>query len=91
MNDIIGGFGLVQLEKSKRSNGRRREIVNYENDRLSDLEWLEKPVEKSYPQSGHDNYVVKLDRRDDLIAHLQKQRISAGVHYIPNLLYRNYG
>ncbi|MCL4488741.1 MAG: DegT/DnrJ/EryC1/StrS family aminotransferase [Chloroflexi bacterium] len=93
MNDISAAIGLVQLEKLDRSNARRREIVNLYNTRFADLAWLELPVEKSYTCSAHHAYVVKLDRRDDLIAHLREQRISAGVHYMPNHLYgmyRNY-
>jgi perosamine synthetase len=88
MNDINAAIGLVQLDKLDRSNDRRRKIVNYYNDRFADLGWLELPVEKSYTHSALHNYVVKLDRRDDLIAHLQKHHISAGVHYFPNHLYK---
>jgi perosamine synthetase len=90
MNDITAAIGLVQLQKLERSNARRREIVNYYNERFADLGWLELPVEKSYTRSALHNYVVKLDRRDELIAHVQKQRISAGVHYFPNHLYSMY-
>jgi len=93
MNDITAAIGLVQLQKLDRSNARRREIVKYYNDHFADLDWLEIPVEKSYTQSAHHNYVVKLDRRDDLIAYLGDKRISAGVHYFPNhryTMYRNF-
>jgi perosamine synthetase len=87
MNDITAAIGLVQLEKLDCANARRREIVKYYNERFADLDWLELPVEKSYTRSALHNYVVKLERRDDLIAHLQTRRISAGVHYFPNHLY----
>ena len=90
MNDIAAAIGLVQLEKLERANARRREIVAYYNDRFAGLEWLETPVEKSYASSAHHNYVVKLDRRDELIAYLGERRISAGVHYLPNHLYTMY-
>lgn len=90
MNDITAAIGLVQLQKLERANARRREIAAYYNDRFADLDWLETPVEKSYARSAHHNYVVRLDRRDDLIAYLREQRISAGVHYLPNHLYTMY-
>ncbi len=90
MNDITAAIGLVQFEKLERGNIRRREIASYYDRCFADLDWLELPVQKSYACSARHNYVVKLDRRDDLIEHLQKQRISAGVHYIPNHLYRLY-
>lgn len=90
MNDITAAIGLVQLEKLERANARRREIVSYYNERFADLEWLERPVEKEYTRSALHNYVIKLDRRDELIAHLQARRISAGVHYFPIHLYSMY-
>lgn len=90
MNDITAAIGLVQLEKLDRANARRREIVRYYNDRFADLDWLETPVEKPYARSAHHNFVVKFDRRDELIAYLREQRISAGVHYLPNHLYSIY-
>ena len=90
MNDIAAAIGLIQLDKLERANARRREIVDYYNNCFANLDWLERPVEKEYTRSALHNYVVKLDRRDDLIAHLQKQCISAGVHYIPNHLYSLY-
>jgi perosamine synthetase len=90
MNDIAAAIGLVQLEKLERGNARRREIVAYYNARFADLDWLEIPVEKSYARSAFHNYVVKLDRRDELIAYLRERRISAGVHYLPNHLYTMY-
>jgi len=90
MNDIAAAIGLVQLQKLERSNARRREIVTYYNERFADLAWLERPVEKSYTHSALHNYVVKLDRRDELIDFLQQRRISCSVHYFPNHLYAMY-
>jgi perosamine synthetase len=90
MNDIAAAIGLVQLDKLERANARRREIACYYNDRFADLHWLETPVERSYARSALHNYVVKLDRRDELITHLRERRISAGVHYLPNHLYTMY-
>jgi perosamine synthetase len=90
MNDITAAIGLVQLEKLDQANVRRREIVAYYDDRFADLEWLETPVEKRYAQGAHHNYVVKLDRRDELIVYLRERKISAGVHYLPSHLYSMY-
>lgn len=90
MNDITAAIGLAQLEKLDRGNARRREIVAYYNDRFSDLDCLETPVQKSYAGSACHNYVIKLDRRDQLIAYLRDRNISTGVHYMPNHLYTMY-
>ena len=90
MNDIAAAIGLAQFEKLEAGNRRRREITNYYNERFADLGWLEMPVQKSYADSANHNYVAKLDRRDDLMAHLNGLRISTGMHYMPNHLYTMY-
>jgi len=60
------------------------------NEAFKELVWLETPVEKPYARSAHHNYMVKLDRRDDLIAFLGERGIGTGVHYVPNHLYDVY-
>ncbi|MBI2873250.1 MAG: DegT/DnrJ/EryC1/StrS family aminotransferase [Chloroflexi bacterium] len=90
MNDIAAALGLVQLAKLDRTNARRREIVARYNQGFAGLEWLETPVEKPYAHSSWHNYVVKAERRDELIQFLGERGISAGMHYYPNHLYEIY-
>lgn len=92
MHDISAALGLVQLAKLEKNNARRRKIVYMYNEGLKELKWLRIPVEKPYAKSAWHNYVIKVEngRRDELIEHLNKNEISAGVHYIPNHLYEMY-
>lgn len=90
MNDLAAAIGLVQLRRLEATNAKRREIVETYNAAFADLDWLETPVEKDYASSAHHNYVVKLDHRDDLIAHLGRLGIGTGVHYIPSHYYDMY-
>jgi len=93
MNDITAALGLVQLAKLKRTNSRRRYLAKRYNRLLSDIEWIEKPVEKDYAYSSWHNYVIKVanpDDRNPLMEHLKSQGISTGMHYIPNHLYQMY-
>ena len=92
MNDITAAIGLVQLSKLERANARRKEITERYNEALADLEWIRTPVVKDYVRSAHHNYVIKVEngKRDELILYLAEKGISAGVHYIPNHLYRMY-
>ena len=83
MNDITAAIGMVQLDKLEANNQRRREIVSYYNERFADLSWLTTPVARDNVRSANHLYVVRLDRRDDLIVHLKNLSISAGVHYLP--------
>lgn len=90
MNDIAATIGLVQLSKLDSKNARRRQIVQMYNEAFSELPWLETPIEKSYTRSANHNYLVKLERRDDLISFLTERGIGTSVHYIPNHLYDIY-
>ena len=90
MNDIPAAIGLVQLKKLDRMNQRRKEITEHYNEGLKGLSWLEIPTVKSYAVSSHHNYVIKIEKRDQLNIYLQQKGISTGVHYIPNNHYDMY-
>ena len=90
MNDITAALGLAQLEKLDRLNEKRKRIVKLYNEAFAGLDWLETPIEKDYAKSANHNYVIKLEKRDELIDYLVKYGISTGVHYFPNHLYSMY-
>ncbi|MDD5216472.1 MAG: DegT/DnrJ/EryC1/StrS family aminotransferase [Candidatus Omnitrophica bacterium] len=90
MHDISAAIGLVQLKKLDRLNARRREIADVYREGLKDLPWIETPVEHAYTRCSFHNYVIKLEKRDDLNLFLQERGISTGVHYYPNHLYGVY-
>lgn len=85
MNDITAAIGLIQFEKLERMNERRRELAERYDEAFEDLGWI-KPLDKrDYVKSSQHNYVVKVlgADRNKLIAHLSRNKISAGVHYKP--------
>lgn len=82
MNDITAAIGLVQLGKLDAANARRREIRSRYDLALAGLPGLETPAPQPFPSASH-NYVVRLDRRDELNVHLRDRRIASGVHYLP--------
>ena len=84
-NDILSSIGLAQLERLEKINDRRRKIFTKYNSSLRNV--VEVPVWKKGVKSACHNYVVKAERRDELISHLGRLGISAGVHYKP--LYRH--
>jgi len=71
-------------------NQRRKEITEKYNKSLKGLDWLKTPVVKSYAKPSYHNYVIKVDKRDQLNIYLQEKGISTGVHYIPNNHYEMY-
>jgi len=90
MNDITAAIGLAQLARLDQTNARRRAIAQRYSAAFSGLPWLERPVEKPGVRSAWHNYVVKVDRRDAFMKHLQERGVSTGMHYIPNHLYEIY-
>lgn len=89
-NDINSAIALVQLERLPDTNGRRREICTMYDEGLSDVSWLQCPVEKEYAYSSRHNYVIRVDERDKLADWLREHRVGSGMHYIPNHLYEMY-
>jgi perosamine synthetase len=71
-------------------NRRRKEITERYNEGLKSLKWLETPVIRPYAKPSHHNYVIKVEKRDQLNIYLQEKGISTGVHYIPNNHYEMY-
>jgi|TARA_B100000315_G_scaffold109106_1_gene100119 perosamine synthetase len=90
MNDIVASIGLVQLAKLDKMNEKRREIIKKYNNGFTDLDWIVTPTQRSYTKRACHNYVIKLDERDKLNIYLKENRISTGIHYIPNNHYEMY-
>ncbi|MCL4458576.1 MAG: DegT/DnrJ/EryC1/StrS family aminotransferase [Chloroflexi bacterium] len=90
MSDIAAAIGIIQLRKLAQSNARRRQIVKQYSEAFADLDWLQTPVEKEWAKSACHNYVVKVEKRDRFMAHLQEAGIASSVHYIPNHHYAMY-
>jgi len=89
MNDLAASIGLVQFNKLKRNNLKRKLIFKHYNQAFSKLNWLTTPIVKSWAKSSHHNYFIKVDPRirNKLIDYLNTNGISANVHYLPNHLY----
>ncbi len=89
LSDIAAAIGLVQLRKAEQHRLARLHIWNSYNQAFVDL-----PVE---PLAVHDNvksthliYVLKTDRRDELMDFLAARGIGTSVHYYPNHLFKLY-
>ncbi len=89
-NDILSALGIVQLEKLESTNRRRREIFRMYNETFQNVSWIDVPVNKVDIVSACHNYVIKVPGRENFIAHLNADGISAGVHYKPLYLHPIY-
>jgi len=92
MNDIAASIGLVQFKKLKQTNRKRAQVVRRYNQAFKNLNWIKTPLVKPWAKSSHHNYVIKVDAqiRDRLIDYLNRQGISANVHYLPNHYYKMF-
>lgn len=88
-NSIMASIGLAQLARLEHSNIYRRELAATYDVALAGLRVRPIPVAPGCESSRH-LYQVLCDRRNDLIEHLSKAGIFAGVHYWPNTRYPMY-
>jgi len=100
ITDFQAALGLSQLKKIDRIKARRREIVDYYNERFSGIEELILPYEDESVDSNFHLYILQVKDnprfdRYDLFTYLRRNNYRPMVHYIPvHLLgyYRNrYG
>ena len=59
----------------------RREVARWYDEGLAGLPWLELPKVREDSTHVYHLYVVRVDRRDELRAHLAARGIETGVHY----------
>lgn len=87
--EIVCAFLLAQLEAMDVITARRRDIYQFYRQNLSPLqerEWLTIPQPPSGCESNYHMFYVLLrdgKTRDDVMAHLKRNGISAVFHYIP--------
>lgn len=94
MNDIASAIGIEQLKKLTAFISRRRQIHEFYNDALSDVDWLLTPPDHpSWAQSSYYLYWVqtRADIRDRLASHLRDNGIYTTFRYYPLHWVKFYG
>ena len=88
MTELQAALGSTQLAKLDRFAGRRREIIAAYHAGLSDLNWLNLPVQPSQTVCHH-LFVLQVDfgaigqGRAEVMARLKAAGVGTQVHYIP--------
>jgi len=88
MTEIQAALGLSQLSRIDKNKKRRREIVEYYNERFCSFEELILPYESSNVKSNFHLYTLQVAENDyfdryDLYKYLQSIDYLPMVHYIP--------
>ena len=98
VNDIISAIGLVQLSRLEDFIERRKQIHEYYDELLEDLEQVQTPLpiyksELGDRESSYYMYWIQLnneDARDKLAAHLKENDIYTTFRYYPLHLVKYY-
>ena len=90
MNDIQAVIGLVQLRKLNRFNAEKRRVREKYIEQLSDVSWLECPMERPWAHGAYWLFIVKVRQRDEFIKHMNAKSIVTGVHFMPAHLHPYY-
>lgn len=80
LDTIQAAILSIKLKQLDRWNDKRREIADFFNRELKPLA-LATPVEIKGSKSNYHLYVIRVKKRDRLLAYLHKNKIYAGVHY----------
>ena len=88
ITDFQAALGINQLKKLDTIKARRREIVNYYNDKFLDIDEFILPFEDKNVDSNFHLYTLQLADnprfdRYDLFTYLQSKNYQPMVHYIP--------
>ena len=81
LSEIHAAIGRQQLRHLPKWIEQRRENANYYNELLEEIDQIIIPSEKEWAKHVYHLYVIRTKSRDMLKEYLEKQGISAGIHY----------
>jgi len=90
LDEIQAAILRVKLRKLDDWNNARREIAQYYNEQLKDIE-LVTPFEADNVKHVYHLYILQSEKRTELVNHLKEKGIATGVYYpIPLHLQKAY-
>ncbi|NWG11552.1 DegT/DnrJ/EryC1/StrS family aminotransferase [Candidatus Bathyarchaeota archaeon] len=78
-NEIQAAIGIKQLEKLPQWNETRRKMAKMYNEALDGL--VITPIEEPWAKHVYHVYVIRIEKRDELMEFLKRHGISSLVHY----------
>lgn len=91
-SNILGALGVSQLKKVDKINNKRRQIADYYNNELKNIDGLKLPkLTKDAVTNWHLYFIlVEPDKKNWIIDALNAEGITANVHYNPLHMNRYY-
>ncbi len=88
LTNFQSALGISQLKKIKKFIERRRQIVNFYNEKLRNFEYFILPYEAKTVRSNFHIYTLQIKKnrffdRYDLFSYLKSKSYAPMVHYIP--------
>lgn len=90
MNDVAAAIGIAQIKKLPAILERKTYLFNRYTEKLKDIPNLKVPKVLPHVKTSAYSYVIKCEKRDELMAFLAKRGITTGVHYMPVHLHPAY-
>jgi len=95
LTDLQAALGISQLKKINKFLRKRHKIAEFYQKNLSELDFLELPIEKSDIYHAFHLYPVRMashlsQKRDLVFRWLREQQIGVQVHYLPVYLHPYY-
>ncbi len=81
LDELQAAVLRVKLKHLSEWSGKRRAHAKYYNDKLAGLPVVLPPFDEDGTQPTFHLYVIRTERRDELMAHLKAQGIGTGVYY----------
>jgi dTDP-4-amino-4,6-dideoxygalactose transaminase len=79
LDPLQAALASVKLKHLDRWNQRCRDIASYYRADLRDLVWV--PEDREYEESVYHNFIIRVDRRDELMQFLESKGVGTRVHY----------
>ncbi len=92
-SDLSAALGLAQLRKLDAAQARRAEIWQHYQRELSDISWIQRPIDQQAgDRHSHFTYCIRLrnDNRDKLASYLLDQNIYTTLRFHPLHLSKVY-
>lgn len=81
LDALQAAFLRIKLRRLKDWNAARRQVAMWYREALRGVAEVALPVEAPYATHVYHLFVILANRRDELQAHLTRQKISTGLHY----------
>jgi dTDP-4-amino-4,6-dideoxygalactose transaminase len=83
--DVLCALGISQIRRLNEFKDRRRHIFDYYQEQLSQIQWIDTPVERAYVDTNWHLFPIQVpvEIRRDFFNYLRGNEVGVQVNYIP--------